>query len=315
LEALFSTELPTARGVFPPQTHPDTQPENVDIQGNEGALFLMQTGRPFGTAVRKFTAIILAGDRGPEDPVARAAGVSCKALVPVMGRAMVLRVLDALEGTSVIDSRLVSGSSPRLLGHAPELEGLIASGKVRWVENESSPSLSAQAALNVLPDDRWVLVTTADHALLTPQMIDYFCTEAAATGCDVVAGLARADLVAAAFPRSRRTVTRLRDGAYCGCNLFALLTPRARQAAAFWRGLEEQRKHPLKIVRALGFGAVVRYLLGRLTLDEGLARLSALMGARAGMVWMPHAEAAVDVDSVEDWRLAEKCLASRQSRP
>ena len=261
----------------------------------------------------KFAAIVLAGDRGPGDPVARAAGVSCKALVPVAGRPMVLRVLDALEGASIIDVRLVSGSSSRLLRHAPELDGLVAAGKIRWLENESSPSLSARAALNALSDDQATLVTTADHALLTPRMVDHFCTQAAETGCDVVAGLARSDLVAAAFPQSRRTVTRLRDGGYCGCNLFAFLTPRARQAAVFWRRVEEQRKHPLKMARTLGFAAVLRYLLGRLTLEEGLARISLLIGARAGAVWMPDAEAAVDIDKVEDWALAEKILALRQS--
>ncbi len=260
----------------------------------------------------KFAAIVLAGDRGPEDPVARAAGVSCKALVPIVGRPMVLRVLDALEGASVIEARLVSGSSSRLLDHAPELEALIAAGKIRWVENESSPSSSARAALNMLPEDQPVLVTTADHALLTPQMVDHFCTQAAQTGCDVVAGLARSDLVAAAFPESRRTVTSLRDGGYCGCNLFAFLNSPARKAALFWRRVEEQRKHPLRIVRTLGFAAVLRYLLGCLTLEEGLARLSLLMDARAGAVWMPDAEAAVDVDKVEDWTLAEKLITRRQ---
>lgn len=260
----------------------------------------------------KFAAIVLAGDRGPEDPVAGAAGVCCKALVPVGGRPMVLRVLHALAKASSIDVRLVCGSSSRLRGRDPELDGLIASGKVRWVENESSPSLSTQAAFKVLPQNQPVLVTTADHALLTPQMVDGFCIEAMASGCDVTAGLAHADLVASAFPGSRRTVTRLRDGGYCGCNLFAFLTPRGRNAAAFWRRVEEQRKHPLKIVKALGFGAILRYLLGRLTLQEGLARLSTLMDARAGVVWMPEPEAAVDVDKVEDWVLAEEVLVHRR---
>ena len=260
----------------------------------------------------KFAAVILAGDRGAEDPLVKAAGVSCKALVPVAGRPMILRVLDALEGAAVIDSCLVCGSSDRLPGKSPELDARIASAKVRWVENQPSPSRSAQAALGELPPDRPVLVTTADHALLTPQMVDRFCTRAAQSGCDVVAGLAHAEMVAAAFPESRRTVTRLRDGGYCGCNLFALLTPRAGNAVTFWRRVEEQRKHPLRIVKSLGLMAVLRYLLGRLTLEEGLARMSSLMDARAGVVWMPEAEAAVDVDKVEDWALTEKILSGRR---
>lgn len=257
----------------------------------------------------KFAAVVLAGDRGPDDPVARAAGVGCKALVPVGGRPMVLRVLDALENSAAVGSLLVCGSSSRLRGHSAELDGLIAGGKVSWVENEASPSLSAQASLNVLSDNQAVLVTTADHALLTPSMVDHFCSRALGTGCDVVAGLARADMVARAFPEGKRTVTRLADGGYCGCNLFAFLTPRARRAALFWRRVEEQRKHPLKIVRTLGLLAVLRYLCGCLTLEQGLSRLSFLMDARAGAVWMPDAEAAVDVDKLEDLALAEKILS------
>jgi GTP:adenosylcobinamide-phosphate guanylyltransferase len=45
---------------------------------------------------RKFAAVVLAGDRGPDDPVAAAAGVCGKALVPVGGRPMVLRVWSAV---------------------------------------------------------------------------------------------------------------------------------------------------------------------------------------------------------------------------
>ena len=224
----------------------------------------------------KFAAIVLAGDRGPDDPVASALGVSCKALVPVGGRPMILRVLDALEGSSVIDSFLVCGSTARLLGHSPELNGMIAAGRIRWVENKSSPSLSTQAALSVLPDDQAVLVTTADHALLTPRMVDHFCTQAAETGCDVVAGLARADMVAAAFPEGHRTVTRLADGGYCGCNLFAFLTPRGRNAATFWRRVEEHRKHPLKIVRILGPVAVLRYLFNAMGDRDPQMRVAAV---------------------------------------
>lgn len=260
-------------------------------------------------AAGTFAAIVLAGDRGPGDPVAVSAGVSCKALVPVGGRPMVLRVLDTLRNSPAIDSIVVCGCSSRLLADSAELKALIAAGKVSWVENEPSPSLSAQAALGVLPDDRAVLVTTADHALLTPPMVEHFCTRAARTGCDVVAGLARADMVARAFPGGRRTVTRLADAAYCGCNLFAFLTPRARKAAMFWRRVEEQRKHPLRIVRTLGLVAILRYLCGRLTLEQGLARLSQLMDASAGAVWMPEPEAAVDVDKLEDLALAESILA------
>lgn len=259
----------------------------------------------FGAA---FAAVVLAGDRGPQDPVARAAGVDCKALAPVCGRPMLLRVLDALQNTGAIGSLSVSGAASRLLGRIPELDDLIAAGKIRWVESASEPSTSTRRVLDLLPNEQPVLLTTADHALITPQMVDYFCDHAASAGCDVVAGLVRAETVAAAFPENRRTVTRLHDAHYCSCNLFAFLNSRGRQAAAFWRRVEAQRKHPLKIAGVLGFSVVARYLLGCLTLEQALARLSERIGARAGAVWMPDAQAAVDVDTVEDWLLVEKIL-------
>jgi len=56
---------------------------------------------------------------------------------------------------------------------------------------------------------------------------------------------------------------------------------------------------------------VLRYLCGRLTLEQGLARLSAAMGVNAGAVWMTQPEAAVDVDKLEDWQLVEKILIAQ----
>ncbi len=44
-----------------------------------------------------YTAVVLAADRSSGDPLAEAAGVPSKCLVPAGGKPMVLRVLDALE--------------------------------------------------------------------------------------------------------------------------------------------------------------------------------------------------------------------------
>jgi hypothetical protein len=156
-----------------------------------------------------------------------------------------------------------------------------------------------------------VLVTTADHAFLTPEIVDFFCRKARVSGCDVVAALASYEQVMRAFPQTKRTATRLRDGAFCSCNLFAFLTPRAKNAAEFWRQCERNRKKPWRMMQVIGWQVVVRYLLGMLSLEEGLTRLAGSMNAKAGVVIMPFPEAAVDVDTVSDWHLVEEVLARR----
>jgi hypothetical protein len=116
----------------------------------------------------------------------------------------------------------------------------------------------------------------------------------------------------AAFPGTRRTVLRLKGGGYCGCNLFAFLTPAGRGAVRHWRHIEQERKRPLRLVAGvLGWSAILDYALGRLTLQAALGRVSRRLGLRAGSVILPFPEAAVDVDSVEDLQLVRAVVESR----
>jgi len=258
-----------------------------------------------------FSAIILAADRESNNPVAEAAKVSCKALTPVSGRPMVLRVLDTLGKSQEVSTRTLVGPAMTSIAENHELNELVSSKQVGWIAPQNNPSLSAFTALQSLPEDVPLLVTTADHALLTTAMVDHFCTAARNSGYDVVAGVARYDLIAEAFPDTLRTVTKLKDGGFCGCNMFAFLTPQARLAANFWRKVESERKKPLRVVKVIGWSAVFRYLLGQLTLDYALGQLSRKMNLKVGVVEMPFAEAAVDVDKVDDWLLVESILAKR----
>lgn len=259
-----------------------------------------------------FSVVVLAADRERADPVAQSAAVSCKALAPVCGREMVLRVLDALAEAKETGQRFLVGPSVKSVGQNAELSGLVDSGQVNWFAPQATPSLSAFTVLQSLPADIAVLVTTADHALLTAEMVDYFCMEARTSGCDVLAGVARYELIAEVVPGTRRTVTKLKDGGYCGCNLFAFLTPQSRKAADFWRKVEKERKKPLRIIKVMGWMTVLRYLLGLLTMEQALGSLSQRMGLRVGVVRMPFAEAAIDVDKVEDLQLVESILVERQ---
>ena len=252
-----------------------------------------------------FTVIILAGKRPGRDPVAEAAGVACKSFVPIGGRPMVHRVLDALAASRQIDSLFLCGPSKPLIEQEPELKTRLEKGEVKWIASQSTPSLSTYHALQALPDNKPVLVTTADHALLTPQIVDYFCNETLQKKCDVVVGLTLYENVTSAFPETKRTAIKFRDNAYSGCNLFAFLNTHAYRVAKFWCQIEQQRKKPLRMIRILGGWLVIRYLMGRLSLNDGLEYLSNRLGIRAGAVILPFPEAAVDVDTVADLKFVQ----------
>jgi molybdopterin-guanine dinucleotide biosynthesis protein A len=260
-------------------------------------------------ASRPFTAVVLAADRTSDDPLAVAAGVRSKCLVPVGGKPMVLRVLDALAAAREVEAIILCGPQRAVVDQEAELQARITSGKVTWVANREGPSASAFHVLQSLPESARVLVTTADHALLTARMADHFCSQARSTRADIVVGLAAHALVQAAFPETKRTVIQVRERAYCTCNLFAFLTPWSRSVADFWRRVEGQRKKRLRMIGAFGWWTVVLYLLRLLTLRQGLERISRRLGLRADAVLMPFPEAAVDVDTIGDWKLVEAIAA------
>lgn len=260
-----------------------------------------------------FNAVVLAGDRLADDPLLAHTGMPCKAVIPVAGRAMLLRVLDSLTQAGTIDQLVLSGPRQEHLAGQDEINALIGRGNPQWHPPGPSPSSSAYAVLDSLPPGQAVLITTADHVLLSPALIDEFCQRGAATGADVVVGLAPYALVKKGFPELRKTVLRFRDGNFCSCNLFAFLTDRGRVMADHWRTVEAERKNPRKLIGLLGLWAVIAYRLGWLSLDGALERLSQRFNLRLAAVVLEYAEAAVDVDSIADHTILERSLRITES--
>jgi len=258
-----------------------------------------------------FTAIILAGIRPGGDPVAEAAGVACKSFVPVDGRPMVHRVLEALAAARQVGPRILCGLPQSLVEQEPELKASLAKGELKWMAGHSTPSLSTYHALQSIPDDRPVLVTTADHALLTPQIVDFFCDKARRLQCDLAVGLTAYETVKSRFPETKRTAIKFNDGSYNGCNLYGFLNPRAHRVAKFWRQVEADRKKPLRMMKLMGWWTVVRYLLGGLSLDEGLQLISRKLEIRVRAVMLPFPQAAVDVDTVDDWHFVQSLIKKK----
>lgn len=243
------------------------------------------------------TALVLAGTRSSGDPLAQAAGVSHKALLPVGGVPMIQRVVTALRQTPEVVRIAVCSEDTHLF----------APLGVEVVPAEKSPSLSVRTALQDLSTP--LLVTTADHALLKPEWVSYFLEHL--PDASVVAAVARSEVVMAAEPTTKRTFLRFADGAFSGCNMFYFRDPAALGALDLWRQVEMHRKTPWRIAWHLGVREVLAYLFRRLTIQAALERLSTLAHARAAIVEMPFGESAIDVDKPSDLALVETILARR----
>jgi molybdopterin-guanine dinucleotide biosynthesis protein A len=234
-------------------------------------------------------ALVLAGSRPGGDPLALALGVPHKALIEIAGATLLERVVGALRG---------AGCDPIIVccdeGPVAELARALSA---EVLPPATGPSASVLAALDHTGTP--LLVTTADHALLRPEWVCALIEEAPA-GADVAVMLAEKARIEAAMPGSKRTYLRFADGHWSGCNLFLLRNAAARRAVETWIMVEADRKRPWKIVARLGLANLAAYLLGRLSLAAGLARLGRRFGVDIALVPARDGLAAVDVDSERD---------------
>ena len=251
-----------------------------------------------------WTALLLAGSRPGVDPFAAANGTDLKALIPVGGVPMVARPVAALLASPEIERVRVLAQKPdRIAAVLPKDERLT-------VESSGATIAATLAAILDDPATRYpLLVTTADHALLTPEMIADFCDRAASA--DLAIGVVERRTLIPRLPGSERTWIGFRGGAYTGANLFAFNSERASKAVALWRSVEQDRKKGWRLLAALGPIVLLGAGLRLLTLDSVLARLGKRLGLTIAKVELTDPVAAVDVDKPADLELAEQLIAER----
>jgi GTP:adenosylcobinamide-phosphate guanylyltransferase len=217
---------------------------------------------------------------------------------------MVARPVDALLKAAAIDRILV-------LAQKPERLAAVLPDDSRLSLQESAATIATTLG-EILADPATrfpLLVTTADHALLDPDMIADFCAKA--DGADLAIGLVERRKLLSRLPQTARTWLRFRGGAYSGANLFAFGSAKAAKAVALWRAVEQDRKKGWRMIAALGPVALAGAVLRLRTLDETLAAIGRKLGLDIRKIELENPLAAVDVDKPADHELVTAILEGR----
>ncbi len=250
-------------------------------------------------------ALILAGQRSENgrplpDSLCSDAGVVWKALLPIHQKPMIDYVLEALGASPSIGAPFwISGLDKNLIR-----EDLLQSPSA-----DGPASSVVEAARAELPFP--FLVTTCDHPLLTPAMIESFIGGAVASGADFALGLASKKIIQPAYPHTKRTYLKFKDDSVSGCNLFYVKNEKGLEAVKFWRAAQHDRKKPVRLARRLGLGMLLKYISGGLTLDKAFEYASNKLRINAAYIMLNVPEAAIDVDKPSDLVLVKEILAKR----
>lgn len=240
------------------------------------------------------------GDRAPH-----------KALLDLAGVPMIARVISTLASCPSVDRIVVAIDDPAAVEGLDVAAELIAAGRLRCRDCGSSPADSVARHLADGPRAATLLVTTADHPLLTSKVVEEFLEKAAASKLAVIAAMVSARTFRARYPDLPRTFIPLKGESYSGANLFAFRGAAGRSAAEFWRRVEGYRKTPWKMAALLGPKTLLAFALRRLDLSGAMARVSELVGCPVGVIELADAECAIDVDSPGDAEVVEGILRAR----
>ncbi len=251
----------------------------------------------------QWTCIVLAGQRPGPDSLAEHFGVRWKALVPVCGETMLTRVISTLHSSAYIGDIIVLGQD--IVALKPAVD---AGGGATLVQSADGISLSIKTQMEAIGFASPVLVTTADHPLLTVKMIAQFLHQASG---DVAVAMVERQAMLAQFPDAKRTWLRFSDGAWSGANLFALMSPKAMAALDLWAQAERDRKKAWKLFLHFGPWLAFRAITRTIGLDEALTRAGRRLGIEVQLVPMTDPVAAIDVDKLSDHRIAEQILVGR----
>jgi len=250
------------------------------------------------------TAVVLAGSRPGKDPFAESYGTDLKALIPVGGRPMVQRPVDALLASADVKSIRVLAQQPDRIRKVLPTDPRIS------VESSGDTIASTLEKMCVDPNVQWpILVTTADHALLTPGMVADFLAKS--SGADIAIGVVGQEALMKRLPQTHRTWLKFKGGAYSGANLFRLGGEHVRSTLELWRSNEQNRKKAWRMILTVGLFAGLGALLRLRTLQQTLDSVGRKLNLNIRAVELSDPLAAVDVDKPADHELVTAIIEGR----
>ena len=264
----------------------------------------------YAEASEPVTAIVLAGRRsGRHDPLAVAANVPLKCLVPVAGKALIDHVLGALLASGSIGViRIVVDETEVMERHLAES-----------FPSPAKPVVVVPAAFDLVDSviqagreaSFPVMITTGDNVMLTPETVDAFVSEALAMETGVALAMARREAIQAAHPQGQRKFYRFSDGEFANCNTYWIGDESAISAARVFRFGGQFIKFPSRIAKTFGIISLIRFYFGIGTVRANFDHIGRRLGFPVRMIELRDGAMAIDVDNESTHRITGKLLSER----
>ena len=267
----------------------------------------------------KITAIVLASQRkNVINPLAVRFGVSHKCLIDLVGRPMILYVLETLIASDHIGRILVSMEDPGYFEAFPDVTALMQENNIEVIPIQDNMATSVFAAADHIGEEGMpMLITTADNALLLPEYLDALVDGIEKNKLDGAIGMTPQVNLAEKFPEYAARPTacyKFKDGGMANCNLYYLGDMNSVKAAESFKSGGGFKGSARRFIEAFGLINLIKYRFGWLSTEVVGTQMSKMFGGRFALVPIPFADAAVDVDNDLSYDMVSKVLRERAAQ-
>ncbi len=232
-----------------------------------------------------WNAVVLAGDRDPKDPVARAGLTPFKAMAPVGDRRLIDFPLAAL-GAMMDEGRI-----GRIVVVADA--GMPDLGAGNWDIIEAGATIADSLARTYAAVGAPLLITTCDAAMLTPDILTDFLNKAE-DGQELSAAITPLSAAEVTPEAPQRKGFAFSGDNFVGANLYAIATTSPETAFTALERAEHRRPPAEALLSALS------WRLRPPTIEQVEAKAGKLLGCSARLITLTQPEAGFEVNTALD---------------
>ncbi len=251
-----------------------------------------------------YDAIILAGGEN-RGALRDSSDQPYEALIEVAGRPMISFVAGALDATPEVERIFVVGPA-ELLRQCP------LPAKAVVVEGGKTMLETIRLGLARTEPGHKVIVATGDIPLLSAEAVGDFLALCSRKDADIYYPIVSRETNDRYYPGSKRTYVRFKGGVYTGGNIFLVDPEVVPRCVTVAEKIIANRKNPLQLCRILGWGFVVSFLLGRLSIEKVRDRVAELLQVRGEVVYSGYPQLGIDVDKPSDLELVRDVLQQKK---
>lgn len=230
-----------------------------------------------------------------------------KVTYPLDGKPMVDYVVGAVKDSKYVDRVLISGHPDIQLPHLKDKVDHILYSKQSFTKRIESSILE-------LNSPRKILFLCSDIPLINGGIIDNFVEICDKVEADAYFPIIRKEEILSKYPGTKRTFFTISEGEFTGGNI-AIVNPKIiLNNLQLLSDLFEGRKSVLKQVRVIGITSLIKYLFGRLSLNEMEEKANRIIGAKGKAIIFNGVEVGIDIDKEVDLVLVEDVLSRKREK-